>query len=45
MLAILKEQYEIAEMLGENGKVDKYYKNQNKEHVFRMAKRMGLKSV
>jgi hypothetical protein len=27
MLAVLKEQYEIAEMLGESGLVDKYYKN------------------
>ena len=32
-------------MLAESGRVNKYHKNLNKEHVYRMAKRLSLKNV
>lgn len=45
MLAILRGQYTTGETLLKSGKVDKYHKNVNGEHVFRMAKRFKLKNV
>ena len=45
MLALIKEHFEIGEELLQTGKVDKYYRNVNKEHVFRMAKRLKLTRV
>ena len=34
MLAVLREQFEIAEILVKTGRVDKYYKNTEQETVF-----------
>ena len=45
MFAILKEQFQVSELLLKNGNVDKYYKNINGEHVYRMAKRLKLRKV
>ena len=45
MLAVLREQFEIAEILVKTGRVDKYYKNTEQETVFDIAKRLKIKNV
>ena len=44
-MAVLREQFELAEMLLVNGRSDKYYKNCEGENVFDTAKRLNIKSV
>lgn len=45
MLAVLREQFEIAEILVKTGRVDKYFKNMEGETVFDIAKRLKIKNV
>ena len=45
MLAVLRERFEIAEQLIKSGRADKYYRNQENETVFDIAKRLKIKNV
>ena len=44
-MAVLREQFDLAEELLANGRSDKYYKNSDGENVFDIAKRLNIKSV
>jgi uncharacterized membrane protein YcgQ (UPF0703/DUF1980 family) len=45
MFAVLKFQFKLAEFILTTNKANKYYKNRNEEHVYRMARRLNLKHV
>ena len=45
MLAILREEYEIADLLLQNNRSDKYFKNSRGQQVYDIATKYKLKSV
>jgi hypothetical protein len=44
-LALLREEFEMADLLLLNGRSDKYYKNCEREDVYGIARRLNIKSV
>ena len=44
-LALLREQFTLAELFLENDRSDIYFKNTNGENVFDIAKRLNIKNV
>lgn len=44
-LAVLRENFEVAEALHQKGRSDRFAKNAEHEHVFDIAKRLNIKPV
>jgi len=44
-LAVVKEHFDIANLLLEDGRSDRFYKNSDGKNVFDMAKELNLKNV